>query len=113
MRPGLDLDLSHHGVADDPADQASEPVAHRVGHHYPVLALVGGLSQLLGEFGERHSVHGEPAGVSSGHLDAACLGPAAQGVIADPQQAGHEEQGPALRPGRVTDPDRLHRAARR
>jgi hypothetical protein len=88
VRPGLDLDLSHHGVADNTADQAAEPVARRVGDDHPVLPLVSILGQLPGQLSQRHSVHSEPARISGGHFDPARLGPAAQGVIADTKKAG-------------------------
>src|SRR5215472_2797985 len=44
VRPGLDLDLGHHGVADDAGDQAAEPVARRVGNDLlagPVIGSAG------------------------------------------------------------------------
>jgi hypothetical protein len=88
VRPGLDLYLGHHGVTDDTGDQAAEPVPRRVGHHRPALSLVGRVGQLLRKRGERHPVHGVPPGGIGDHLDPSAIGPAAQGVIADPEQAG-------------------------
>src|SRR5262249_1018728 len=67
---------------------AREPVARRVGHHRPALGVVGRLGQVLGQSRERRSVHGPPSGGVGGRFDPAAVGPAAQGVIADAQQAG-------------------------
>jgi uncharacterized protein DUF4386 len=97
--PGLDLHLSHDGIADDAGDQALEPVPRRAGHHRLALGVVGRLGQVLGQPGERHPVHGETSGRIGGRFDPSAVGPAAQGVIADAQQAG-----------RLLDPERRHPA---
>jgi len=50
-RSRLDLRLSHHGVADNPGDQASEPVPRRMSDHHLVFHVLGQLGQLLRELG--------------------------------------------------------------
>src|SRR5215475_14842766 len=97
MRPGLDLHLGHDGVAEHPADQAAEPVPDRVADHRPVIGGVVRLGQLARKPGQLGPVDGQPPGGVGGRLDPAPIGPAAQGVIADPDQVS-----------RLPDPERRH-----
>jgi hypothetical protein len=99
VRPGLDFDLSHHGVADNPGDQAAEPVARGVGHHGLACGAVRRLGQFLGKPGQRHPINGEPPRGIGDRFDPPILGPAPQGVSADPEQAGRFPDPEGRHPG--------------
>jgi len=106
VRPRLDLHLGHHGVTGNPADQAAEPVPHRVSHHHPGLSVIGCFGQILCKPGERHPVHGEPPGGISDRFDSSPVSPAAQRVSADSQQAGSLLDPEGRHPGTLTQPRR-------
>src|SRR6266496_6052052 len=88
VRPRLDLDLSHHGVAHDAADQAAEPVAYRMGDHGPALPVIPRFGKLLHEAGERYPVNGQPPRGVGDRPYPARVGPAAEGVATDPDEVG-------------------------
>ena len=82
-RPGLDLHLRHHGVADDAGDDAGQPVARR---RRARRAGLGRLVQLRGDAGEVGAVHdGRPAALAV-RGQAVAVDPAADGVVADAEQ---------------------------
>jgi hypothetical protein len=85
-RCGLDLHLSHHRVADNPAEQAAEPVPHRMSHHHLALTMISCGGPVLGKVGEGHPVHAEPSRGIGSRLDPARISPAPQGVGTDPEE---------------------------
>jgi hypothetical protein len=57
-----------------------------MGDHRPALPVIGRFGNLLRKAGERNPVNGQPPGGVSDRLDPAPIGPAAQGVTADPEK---------------------------
>jgi hypothetical protein len=57
-------------------------------HYRPVLAVIARLGQFLREAGESDALHSQPTRGVGGRFDPAPIGPAAQRVVADPQEIG-------------------------
>src|SRR5215207_949446 len=83
---GLELDLGHDLVLDDPGDDPLEPVAGRLGDH---LVTVGQMPVAAHELGQGGPVDHPLAPLGPPGTQAAGVGPAADRVHADPEQLGH------------------------
>ena len=85
VRSGLDLDLGHHCVPDDSRDQAADPVTRRFAHDRGLPQALFAAVELLAEAGEHRTIDG-PTAAFGRRRKPAGIGPAADGVVADPQQ---------------------------
>src|SRR5690606_22368880 len=84
MWTGLDLHLRHHGVFADSDDDARKVVARGLPRHRQCRLTRHDLS---GDPGELHTVDDHPAGVVLAQLHLPGVGPAAQRVVADTEDA--------------------------
>src|SRR5215203_3540989 len=82
---GLELDLGHDLVLDDPSDDPLEPVAGRLGDH---LVTVGQMPVAAHELGQCGPVDHPLPALGPPGAQPTGVGPAADGVGADPEQLG-------------------------